>query len=66
MNMDITSIIAIVVSVSTAIGSLIHHLHLRKCELCCLKSDCYKNTPKNSTSSLEENTTLSITENSVI
>jgi hypothetical protein len=44
--MDIGSVIAVVVSISTAIGSIIHHLHLRKCEMCCcITSDCYKSPP---------------------
>ena len=40
--MDIFSITSLVVSGITAIGVLIHQIHLKNCECFCIKSDCYK------------------------
>jgi len=48
--METGSIIALVVAVSTALGTLLHQLHIRKCDCLCINSDCRKvkgevNTP---------------------
>jgi hypothetical protein len=45
--MDPLTIAALVVSIATAISSLIAHLHLRKCNLfgSCCQSDCTPKTP---------------------
>ena len=48
--METGSIIALVVAVSTALGTLLHQLHIRKCDCFCINSDCRKvkgevNTP---------------------
>ena len=38
--MDLVAVSSLVIALSTAIGYLIHQLHLRNCECCCIKSDC--------------------------
>jgi hypothetical protein len=44
--MDIVAVTSLVVASSTAIGYIIHQLHLRNCECFCIKSDCVKdNSP---------------------
>jgi hypothetical protein len=40
--METGSIIALVVAVSTALGTLLHQLHIRKCDCLCINSDCRK------------------------
>ena len=40
--METGSIIALVVAVSTALGTLLHQLHIRKCDCFCINSDCRK------------------------
>jgi len=40
--METGSIIALVVAVSTALGTLLHQMHIRKCDCLCINSDCRK------------------------
>lgn len=40
--METGSIIALVVAVSTALGTLLHQMHIRKCDCFCINSDCRK------------------------
>ena len=40
--MDLLAVSSLVVAISTAIGYIIHQLHLRNCECLCIKSDCVK------------------------
>jgi hypothetical protein len=40
--METGSLIALVVAVSTALGTLLHQLHIRKCDCFCINSDCRK------------------------
>jgi hypothetical protein len=40
--MDIVAVSSLVIALSTAIGYIIHQLHLRNCECLCIKSDCTK------------------------
>jgi len=40
--METGSIIALVVAVSTAVGTLLHQMHIRKCDCLCINSDCRK------------------------
>ena len=44
--MEIGSIIALVVALTTAIGSIIHAIHLQKCKCCCIDSDCREKKEK--------------------
>jgi len=36
------ALIAIVIAGSTALGTLLHQLHIRKCDCFCINSDCRK------------------------
>ena len=40
--MDTGALIAIVIAGSTALGTLLHQLHIRKCDCFCINSDCRK------------------------
>ena len=40
--MDILAVTSLIVALSTAIGYILHQLHLRNCECLCIKSDCTK------------------------
>ena len=40
--MDILAVTSFIVALSTAIGYILHQLHLRNCECLCIKSDCTK------------------------
>lgn len=39
---DTAALIAIVIAGSTALGTLLHQLHIRKCDCFCINSDCRK------------------------
>ena len=41
-KMDAFSATALVLSVLTAIGAFVSHLHLKKIKICCIESDCFK------------------------
>jgi len=43
--MDALSISSIVVSAITAVGIVIHQIHLKNCSCLCIKSDCAKTPP---------------------
>jgi len=43
--MDIISLASIIISGITAIGVIIHQVHLKNCSCFCVKSDCYKSPP---------------------
>jgi hypothetical protein len=40
--MDFLAVTSLIVALSTAIGYILHQLHLRNCECLCIKSDCTK------------------------
>ena len=40
--MDTGALIAIVIASTTALGTLLHQLHIRKCDCFCINSDCRK------------------------
>lgn len=40
--METGALIAIVIAASTALGTLLHQLHIRKCDCFCINSDCRK------------------------
>lgn len=42
MDMDLLAVSSLIVAISTALGYIIHQLHLRNCECLCIKSDCVK------------------------
>lgn len=53
--MDIIAISSLLVSGITAVGVVLHQIHLRNCSCFCVNSDCYKtpnNTPHTSSSHL--------------
>lgn len=39
------SLISLIVSSITAVGTIIIHLHLRRVDFCCMSSDCHKTPP---------------------
>ena len=43
--MDILSVSSLVVSAITAVGVVIHQIHLKNCSCFCVNSDCYKTPP---------------------
>lgn len=46
---DIISITSLIVSTITALGVVLHQIHLKNCSCCCINSECFKsppNTPK--------------------
>ena len=43
--MDYISISSLIISGITAIGVLIHQIHLKNCSCFCVNSDCYKSPP---------------------
>jgi len=47
--MDVVAVTSLVVALSTAIGYIIHQLHLRNCQCCCIKSDCVKGSTPSQT-----------------
>jgi len=47
--MDAVSISALILSIITAVGAFISHLHLRKVKVCCIESDCFKSQSEPST-----------------
>jgi hypothetical protein len=47
--MDVVAVSSLVVALSTAIGYIIHQLHLRNCQCCCIKSDCVKSSTPSQT-----------------
>jgi hypothetical protein len=47
--MDIISVSSIIVSSLTAIGVILHQLHLRNCSCLCVNSNCYKSPPSTPT-----------------
>jgi len=44
--MDVVSATALVLSILTAVGTFVAHLHLRKVKICCIESDCFKSAPE--------------------
>ena len=53
--MDIISVSSLVISTITAIGIVIHQIHLKNCSCFCIKSDCYKSPPSTPTIKIEAN-----------
>jgi hypothetical protein len=49
--MDILTLTSLIVSSITAVGVVIHQIHLKNCSCLCFKSNCSK-TPNNSTSTI--------------
>jgi hypothetical protein len=47
--MDTGVIVALVVSISSAVGVIINTLHINKCHSCCMDSDCRKSPPQTPT-----------------
>ena len=43
--MDILSLSALIVSSITALGVVIHQIHLKNCSCFCVNSNCYKSPP---------------------
>ena len=62
--MDIVAVTSLVVASSTAIGYIIHQLHLRNCECFCIKSDCIKDNSPCATPIIKEPPRLRAGENS--
>jgi hypothetical protein len=43
--MDYISISSLIISGITAVGVVIHQIHLKNCSCFCVNSDCYKTPP---------------------
>lgn len=52
--MDALSLSSILVSTITALGVLIHQIHLKNCSCFCINSDCSKTPPASPTEEEEE------------
>ena len=56
--MDNVALVALVISVLSAVGHFVKEIHLQKCKACCIESDCREK--KSSSSSLTPPETPSI------
>ena len=42
---DLISLSSLILSSITAMGVILHQIHLKNCSCCCVNSNCYKTPP---------------------